>query len=367
MALKFESKRPIIGQQFGNYRIEKLLDQGGFATIYLGKHHYLGTRAAIKILDPPLGNEEVQKFFSEAHIAARLMHPHIIRVLDFGLQNHVPFLVMDYAPHGSLRQLHPEGQVLPVSTVLNYVWQIVDGLQYIHNCGLIHQDLKPENILLGRNHKILLSDFGIAITEQVAYSPSKIRVVGTISYMAPEQIQGNPCFASDQYALAVIIYEWLCGELPFHGSPLEIARQHLLFPPPSMLEKVPDIPSAIEHIVMRALAKQPEQRFSSVKALAIALEQGYRDTLTPVALRYQSIPALPPGTRGPASLRPFQAKQQRIQSQTKKIAKVFAATLLIETGLGSFLYAFRLSAQVIWILLSLCLVLLSLLFQEHSS
>jgi eukaryotic-like serine/threonine-protein kinase len=223
-----------IGQRFGNYRLEKLLGQGGFAMIYLGKHMHLETRAAVKILDTQLTDEGIQKFYTEARIAARLVHPNIVRVLDFGLQNNIPFLVMDYAPNGTLRQLHPEGQVLPLAVVLYYVQQIVDGLQYIHDHGLIHQDLKPENLLVGRNQQILLSDFGIAITEYRANMPGKKKVFGTVPYMAPEQIQGKPCFASDQYALAVIIYEWLSGELPFQGSSLEIARKHLLFSPPSI-------------------------------------------------------------------------------------------------------------------------------------
>src|SRR5690242_10642025 len=130
-ALEYEATQSIyIGQQFGNYRLEKLLGRGGFASIYLGKHQYLETRVAIKILDAQLTNEGIQKFCTEARIVAHLVHRHIVRVLDFELQNNIPFLVMDYAPRGSLRRLYPEGHVLPIATVLSYTCQIADALQY---------------------------------------------------------------------------------------------------------------------------------------------------------------------------------------------------------------------------------------------
>jgi eukaryotic-like serine/threonine-protein kinase len=184
-----------------------------------------------------------------------------------------PFLVMDYAPKGTLRQLHPKGQLLPLSTVVSYVKQIADALQYAHDEKYIHRDIKPENMLVGRRGEILLSDFGIALVAQSSRYQSTQDMTGTIAYMAPEQIQGKPRPASDQYSLGIVVYEWLTGDRPFHGGFIEIVTQHLAAPVPSMRDKAPTIPPDGEHVVMTALEKDPAKRFGSVQAFAKALEQ----------------------------------------------------------------------------------------------
>src|SRR5437764_9295558 len=122
-----------LGQQLGNYRLIRLLGQGGFAEVYLGEHVYLKSQAAIKVLYTRLAMEEMEKFLSEARTLVHLVHPHIVRVLDFGLENNIPFLVMDYAPNGTLRQRYPKGTLLPLPTIVDYVAQIADALQYAHN------------------------------------------------------------------------------------------------------------------------------------------------------------------------------------------------------------------------------------------
>jgi len=253
----------------------KPLGRGGFGTVYLGTHRYLGTEAAIKILHTRHAGTGIQQFFTEARIAAQLVHPHINRVLDFGINaDGVPFLVMDYAHHGSLRTIYPEGKTLPLNAVINFAGQIADGLHYIHWRGLIHQDIKPENLLVGRNRQVQISDFGIAIAAPDARASAYSIVVGTPLYMAPEQMSGDPCFASDQYALAVIIYEWLVGTPPFKGSWPAIARQHLqATPPPSLRAQGTAISRAVEDVIARALAKEPEQRYSDVRAFVAALKQ----------------------------------------------------------------------------------------------
>ena len=264
-----------IGQLCGNYWIMEPLGRGGFGTVYLGTHRYLGTEAAIKILHTRHIGTGIQQFFSEARISAQLVHPHINRVLDFGINaDGVPFLVMDYAHHGSLRMIYPVRQTLPLNAIINYAGQIADGLHYIHWRGLIHQDIKPENLLIGQNYQVKISDFGIAIAARDALASAYSIVAGTPLYMAPEQIRGEPCFASDQYALAVVIYEWLSGTTPFKGSWPAIAYQHLqATPPPSLRAQGIAIPRAIEDVIMRALAKEPEQRYSDVRAFVAALKQ----------------------------------------------------------------------------------------------
>ena len=263
----------LLGQQLGNYRLTRLLGKGGFASVYLGEHCTLTIQAAIKVLHAQLISSDIDSFHDEARTISRLEHPHILRVLDFAVEDSIPFLVMEYAPNGTLRTHHAKGIPLPLDTIISYVKQLAAALQYAHNKKLIHRDVKPENILLGANNDILLSDFGLAMIVQSSYKHQDQSVAGTVPYMAPEQIRGVPCPASDQYALGVITYEWLCGERPFRGSLLEVASQHIHASPPSLCEKIPTISPAVEQVVLRALEKDPDRRFSTVHAFAQALEE----------------------------------------------------------------------------------------------
>jgi serine/threonine protein kinase len=262
-----------VGHYMGNYRLVRLLGQGGFADVYLGEHLHLGTEAAIKVLATRLIGDELERFRAEARTIARLKHAHIVRVLDFGIDGATPFLVMDYASGGTLRQRHPKGTRLPLLLIVSYVKQVADALQYAHDAKLIHRDIKPENMLLGDKHEVLLSDFGIAVVAQSSRYDRTQDTTGTIAYMAPEQIQAHPRPASDQYALGVVVYEWLSGDCPFRGSFTEIAAKHVLVPPSPLREKMPSLSPAVEQVVLTALAKDPKQRFSSVQAFANALEQ----------------------------------------------------------------------------------------------
>jgi WD40 repeat protein len=288
-----------VGQQLGNYRLLRLIGQGGFGEVYLGEHVYLQRQAAIKVLSVRLEKEDMEGFLNEARTIARLEHPNIVQVLEFGVESGIPFLVMSYAPNGTLRQRHPRGTTLPIPAMVSYVKQVADALQYAHDEKLIHRDVKPENMLLGRRNEVLLSDFGIALIAQSTSSQSKQEVVGTVAYMAPEQIQGKPRPASDQYALGIVVYEWLSGDRPFHGSFTEIATQHLFVPPPPLHEKTPKISPDIEQVVMTALAKDPQQRFKNVRAFATALEQACLSAQdSPTALESQpllpTVAAIPP-------------------------------------------------------------------------
>jgi serine/threonine protein kinase/tetratricopeptide (TPR) repeat protein len=267
-----------VGQQFGNYRLLRLLGRGGFAEVYLGEHIYLQTQAAIKVLLVRLAHGELKDFLQEARTIAHLEHPHIIQVLDFGLQDSTPFLAMRYASNGSLRQQHPSGSLIPLDCIVQYVNDVASALQFAHDQQLIHRDIKPENMLLSRDSDLYLSDFGVAALARTPHVASSQEIGGTIPYMAPEQIDGLPCPASDQYALAVVVYEWLCGFRPFFGSPEEIIEQHLVADVPSLREKLDDISPLVEEVVMRALAKKPEQRFANVQAFALALKLAYEET-----------------------------------------------------------------------------------------
>jgi serine/threonine protein kinase len=264
----------------GNYRLLHLLGQGASAQVYLGEHSYLQTYAAIKLLrtKSKLSAAEKREFMREAQLLAKLHHPHIVRVLDFAFTDEdIPFLVMEYAAHGSLRQRHPRGTRLRLSAVSAYLEQLVEPLTYIHRIGVTHGDIKPENMLLDAHNQLLLGDFGIAT---LALQTMQF-VGGTPAYMAPEQIQRRPCAASDQYGLATVIYEWLSGQTPFQGkTPEEIMDLQVYAAAPPLRQLVPHIPAEVEEVVMRGLAKDPAQRFSSIEAFADAFEQALPDSMT---------------------------------------------------------------------------------------
>ncbi|HEY6408986.1 MAG TPA: serine/threonine-protein kinase [Ktedonobacteraceae bacterium] len=224
----------LVGRQMGNYRLLRLLGRGGSAEVYLGEHIYLKSQAALKVLHTQLSEESATQFVQEAQTLALLSHPHIVRVLDFAVQEGYAFLVTEYAQGGSLRTLHPTGTRLPHETIVLYVQQVASALQYAHDQRLIHRDVKPENMLLNAREDVLLSDFGLAMfaphTRSRSTQEMDQTLVGTAPYLAPEQLQGKPRPASDQYALGLVVYEWLCGKRPFRGSPIEIAMQHLSMP-----------------------------------------------------------------------------------------------------------------------------------------
>ena len=149
----------ILGQQLGNYRLIGLIGQGGFAEVYLGEHIHLGNHAAIKVLKTQVAAEDIAQFRNEARLIVNLKNAHIVPVLDFGIQNGTPFLVMEHAVNGTLRQRHPRGSIVPLDTIVSYVKQVAAALQYAHDRHVIHRDVKPENMLLAPNNEVWLSDF----------------------------------------------------------------------------------------------------------------------------------------------------------------------------------------------------------------
>jgi serine/threonine protein kinase len=262
-----------VGQQFGSYRLVTLLGQGGFAEVYLGQHVRLKLQAAIKVFHIHLTGQEAAHFQQEVETIATLVHPSIVRILDYDVQEGVPFLVMDYVPNGSLRQCYPRCTVVPLPQIVSPVKQVAAALQYAHNQKFIHRNVKPENMFLVRPDEVLLSDFELAAVAHCSASLSMQEALSTLPYMAPEQIEGYPCAASDQYALGMVTYEWLCGSRPFEGSVTEMVVQQFRLSPPPLRERVSTIIAEMEQVVLRALAREPKDRFDSVQDFAVALEQ----------------------------------------------------------------------------------------------
>jgi serine/threonine protein kinase len=263
-----------INQHLGNYRLIKQLGKGGFATVYLGEHVLLKTQAAIKVFNTPVTDESTLGFLKEARTVAALDHAHIISVLDCGVDGHTPFLVMKYAPGGTLRQRYPRGSRLSSDKIVHYVTQIADALQYAHDKKIIHRDVKPANMLLGLSNTVYLSDFGIALIAQTTQITQDI--IGTLDYMAPEQFVGRPSRASDQYSLGIVVYEWICGTVPFQGTEREIYSQQRYSSPLSLRIRVPEISREVEQVVLKALEKDPQDRFENVQTFADALKRAYQ-------------------------------------------------------------------------------------------
>lgn len=261
-----------IGQHLGNYRLVQLLGEGGFAEVYLGQHLFLPRLAAIKILRMQVGQAEHQAFLQEAQTITKLEHPHIIRILDFGIDRDIPFLVMAYAPKGSLRTRFPSGPYA-LSDFLPYVEQVAQALDYAHQQRVIHRDIKPDNILLNEQNQALLSDFGISVVMSHTTSQSARDVIGTPVYMSPEQFRGRPKPASDQYSLGVVVYQLLSGQRPFQGDFAALGYQHTHEQPPLLHTIVQGISPQVERVVLKSLAKDPGERYDSVIAFAQALRQ----------------------------------------------------------------------------------------------
>ena len=261
-----------VGQKLGNYRLMQSLGQGSVAEVYLGEHMQHAKLAALKVWHKQLSSEEMQRFQSEAERLALLDHPHIIHILEYGVTDNFPFVVMDYASEKSLRQRFSRGMQLSLATIVPIARQLADALAYVHNKDIVHGDIKPENMLTGPRNEVLLSDFSMTSIAQSSHAQKSLDTVNIVAYMAPEQLQGQPDKASDQYALAVVIYEWLSGKLPFYGSFIEVATQHLIVPPAPLHRTVPTVLPAAEEAVLRALEKNPRKRFKGVREFVDVLE-----------------------------------------------------------------------------------------------
>src|SRR5579884_125668 len=281
------------GDQYGNYRLERLLGKGGFAEVWLGRHLRDLSEVAIKILNIYLPtSDEQDQFFTEVRMLRGLTHPHIVKMQDYGIQRDKPYLILEYASGGTLRRRHPRGTPLPLPLIVQYVKQVAAGLQYAHSKPrIVHRDIKPENMLVNSKGDVLISDFGIALPGQTLPISQTQNVMGTRPYIAPEQLRGHPAFASDQYSLAVVVYEWLCGSLPFKGSDREMSYQQEHVGPPSLVKRMPVLIPKVEQVVFKALSWETTDRFRHVQDFADALEDALNNPHQPFNPLAYSSPA----------------------------------------------------------------------------
>jgi serine/threonine protein kinase len=277
--------------QIGNYRITTEIGSGGYGKVYQGQHAILLERiVAIKLLHSHLSSpEERERFLAEARVLEHLKHPHILLIFDVGIHEGFPYLVAEYAPNGSLRHRIRKylPNPLPIEEALTILAQVGEGLSYAHYRNVIHRDLKPENILFNAQDHALLADFGLATTLSTA-SIKQTAIVGTPSYMAPEQFQNSISKEGDQYALGCIAYELFTGRPPFTASDFfAIGFEHLMKDPVPPTQLNPSLPLHIEGAILKAIAKQRADRHADIRAFIRALH-------TPVEADPQiSLPTLP--------------------------------------------------------------------------
>lgn len=291
-------KDPLIGSQLANFHIERLLGQGGMASVYFGQDVKLHRPVAIKVLDKRYKNHPAYaaRFVNEARMMAKWHHENIIQIYYADDAQGFPYYVMEYVDGqdlGEIMELYQEeGKLMPIADVLRIGNAIASALDYAHRHGVIHRDVKPSNILLSNDGRVLLGDFGMALEVR---DGSQGNIFGTPHYISPEQAKrsADAVPQSDLYSLGVILYEILTGAVPFNDpSPANIALQHISQPPPPPRSINPNLDPAVESVLLKALQKDSKERYQSGAKLMAALEDSFK---TSGSIKKESLPPLPVG------------------------------------------------------------------------
>jgi hypothetical protein len=279
--------RAVLGEILdGRYRVLRQLGEGGMGVVYLVEHIHLGRKEALKVLHASLASDPqlVARFRREARAINRLQHPSIVSVHDFGqLPEDRFYLAMEYVEGEDLATVLAREQRLPPQRVLHLMRQLAEAVAHAHSRGVVHRDLKPENLLLrerrGRADHLMVLDFGIAkivapdYKESVGATPAG-EIFGTLAYMAPEQLTGDSVDGRcDIYAIGCLFFELLTGEAPFRGRNIEVMHQHLNAPPPIASQLAPGVSPGLDALIVRCMAKDPDDRFADGEELARALER----------------------------------------------------------------------------------------------
>ena len=292
----------LIGHKFNGYRVTRFIARGGMGMVFEGVQESLNRPVAIKFLYPHLSDSPGlrDRFQREGLAAARLSHPHIVRIIDFGVDGLLCYMVLDFIAGESLREFvvreYAAGRILGREPCIRILRQIGGALTYAHGLGFVHRDVKPSNILLSQNGESYLTDFGVVKILGESQLTATGTLVGTPEYMAPEQASGETEInaAADQYSFAVVAYEMVLGRVPFQApTPLGVIRMHMSDPPPAPSSFRPGFPPAAAAVLMRGLAKDPAQRYPTVDAfvddLVGAMEQ--REASSSVASGSPVLPA----------------------------------------------------------------------------
>jgi len=274
----------MIGQTLGQYKIVNLLGKGGMATVYRAYQESVGRDVAFKVIKADLSelDQFSERFKREAHTVAGLSHPHILKVFDYGRHESVVYLVMELMTGGSLTELI-RSDTLTLSATTRLLEQISGALDYAHRRGIIHRDLKPANVLIDEDQNAFLTDFGIAKLLNTNTGLTQTgSVMGTPSYMPPEQWSGGAVDArTDVYALGVMLYEMVVGKVPFSAdTPFHMMYKHLNEAPPSLVASLPNLPPAVDQVINRALAKNPDDRYGTASDLSNAFRTALGESVS---------------------------------------------------------------------------------------
>src|ERR671937_952002 len=258
----------------GRYRILRKLGSGGMANVYLAEDQELGRRVAIKILNDRHANDDqfVERFRREAKNAAALSHPNIVSIYDRGEAEGTYYIAMECLQGRTLKELIVGRGPAPIRTAIEYARQILGAIGFAHRNGIVHRDIKPHNVVVDTEGRLKVTDFGIA--RSGASQMTEVgSIIGTAQYLSPEQARGAGVDqTSDLYSVGIVLYEMLTGHVPFTGeTPLEIAMKHLSSVPKPPSELRPEVPHDLDMVVLRALAKDPDERYQSAEEMSADL------------------------------------------------------------------------------------------------
>ena len=261
----------------GRYLISRKLGSGGMANVYLAMDQELGRRVAIKILDDRHASDEqfVERFRREAQNAAGLSHPNIVSIYDRGDSEGTYYIAMEYIEGRTLKELLVARGPSPLGIAIDYTRQILSALRFAHRNGIVHRDIKPHNVIVDGEGRVKVMDFGIARAGAASQMTEAGSIIGTAQYLSPEQARGAPVDqTSDLYSTGIVLYELLTGSVPFTGeTPVEIAMKHLSQAPVAPSTHRPEVPRDLDYVVLRALAKDPADRYHSAEEMDSDLDR----------------------------------------------------------------------------------------------